>query len=367
MIELTLLQLSVLYGLILSVVMSAIILASLYINPEMWLHDAPPEVQAKHGPMSETAKRQRVWLASSMFVVLIGSVALSIVQLIGIAGTQLTFLKLFVHLFVMLMFFNVVDLLVIDWLIVERIRPGRLASSRLGALMTERYDWFHFQGFLKGTAGITIVSLVLAAVIVGLRSLESETIFRLITLFVLVMGISIAAIFRRRAEQQGGKMHSQEGQKLVLGLRLLGLLLLLPLFGYLVNPAWVAWARFDVPETIRWLAAGVALTMLPLIYWLYISIGNNISPTQATRQDHQLVTHGPYRWIRHPLYTFGSLFFLALTFLTALWWLAVALLPPLAILFWRTGIEEQRLIETFGDEYRAYMRRTGRFWPRLSH
>ncbi len=88
MIELTLLQLSLFYGLILSVVMSALIFGSLYINPEMWLQDAPSEIQAKHGPMSETAKRQRAWLATLMFTILIGLVVLSLLQLIERAGAR---------------------------------------------------------------------------------------------------------------------------------------------------------------------------------------------------------------------------------------------------------------------------------------
>ncbi|MFN8444093.1 MAG: isoprenylcysteine carboxylmethyltransferase family protein [Caldilineaceae bacterium] len=366
MTEFTLLQFSLLSGLVLSVVLSTIILASLYINPEMWLHDAPAEVQAKHGPMSERAKRQRIWLASSIFVALIGLVAFSIVQFVALAGAQLTFLKLFAHLFIMFMLFNVVDLLLIDWLIVEWIRPGFLAGSRLGTLMGERNYWYHFQGFLKGTAGITVVSLLLAAVVIGLYHLDSETIFRLITFLVLVTAVSISVYFRHRAEREGGKLRSGEGQRLVIVLRLLGLLVLLPLFGYLINPTWVAWARFSLPETIRWMAVGVALVMLPAIYWLFRSIGNNISPTQQTRQNHQLVTHGPYRWIRHPLYTFGSILIVALTLVTGLWWIGITMLPLFAVLLWRTQFEEQRLIETFGDEYRAYMRRTGRFWPRLS-
>lgn len=193
--------------------------------------------------------------------------------------------------------------------------------------------------------------------------MESESIFRLITLFVLAAAASIGVTFRRRAEREGGVMRTNEGAKLVIILRLLGLLVLAPLICYLIHPAWVEWARFSPPEAIRWLAAIAALALLPLFYWIFVSIGNNISPTQATRRNHQLVTHGPYRWVRHPLYASGVLLIGALTLLSGLWWLAVAMLPPLAILLWRTPIEEARLVETFGDSYRAYMRSTGRFWP----
>jgi protein-S-isoprenylcysteine O-methyltransferase Ste14 len=106
--------------------------------------------------------------------------------------------------------------------------------------------------------------------------------------------------------------------------------------------------------------------MMPaFIYWLFSTIGNNISPVQTTRSDHQLITSGPYRWIRHPLYTFGSILFIALTVLTGLWWLAVGMGIALPLLAWRTPREEAHLLAKFGDEYRAYMDRTGRYLPRF--
>lgn len=194
--------------------------------------------------------------------------------------------------------------------------------------------------------------------------MNTETVFRLITLVVLVSAVSIGSYFRRKADHEGGRMKTREGQGLVTVLRLLGLVVILPLCGYLINPAWVAWARFALPEWIRWLAALVAIALLPLLYWVFASIGNNISPTQTTRQNHHLVTHGPYRFVRHPLYTFGFLLAVALLLVTSLWWLA-SMLIPLGILLWRTSTEEARLIETFGDEYRAYIQRTGQFFPRL--
>ncbi|MEW5989193.1 MAG: isoprenylcysteine carboxylmethyltransferase family protein [Chloroflexota bacterium] len=195
--------------------------------------------------------------------------------------------------------------------------------------------------------------------------MSNEIVFRLFTVLLLTAALSMSASFRHRAEKQGGQMTSAEGQGLVVVLRLLGLVVMLPLLGYLANPQWVAWARLPLPTWARWLAAGVGLALLPVFYWILSTIGTNISPTQATRQDHQLITHGPYRCVRHPLYTAGILFVVALAVLTALWWVGVAFALPLVILVFRTRREEALLIEHFGDAYRAYMKRTGRFLPRL--
>lgn len=195
--------------------------------------------------------------------------------------------------------------------------------------------------------------------------MTSEMIFRLLTIALFVTILSISIYFRHCAERQGGQLNKREGQRLLLPLRLLGLAGLLPLIGYMVNPDWVSWARFDLPVWVRWVAALVASGTIPAIYAVFATIGNNISPTEATRVGHQLITSGPYRWIRHPLYTFGALFFLALSVLTTLWWPVLFLLPGLAALIWRARFEEANLIARFGDEYCAYMQRTGRFLPKL--
>jgi protein-S-isoprenylcysteine O-methyltransferase Ste14 len=199
----------------------------------------------------------------------------------------------------------------------------------------------------------------------NIKIMDTETLFRFITFLSLALAVGISVYFRHRAEREGGQLDRSEGQGLLVIMRLVGLIAILPLVGYLLNPAWVAWARVPLPEWLRWLGAVVALIMPAFIYWLFVTIGNNISPVHTTRSDHQLITGGPYRWIRHPLYTFGSIFFIALTVLTGLWWLAVGMGFALALLAWRTPREEAHLLAKFGDEYRAYMDRTGRYLPRL--
>lgn len=194
--------------------------------------------------------------------------------------------------------------------------------------------------------------------------MTDEVFYCLLTFGLVAAVFSTSAYFRARAERQAGPLKTGEGRGLVVVLRLLGLVVVLPLLGYMVYPPWVAWARFALPDWVRWLAALIAIATVPLAYWTLTSLGSNISPTQATRQGHTLVTHGPYRWVRHPLYTTGLVFFVALNLLTGLWWLGAGMVLPIVILL-RTRVEEARLIEAFGDEYRAYMQSTGRFLPRL--
>ena len=196
--------------------------------------------------------------------------------------------------------------------------------------------------------------------------MDSETIFRVMTGILFFTTLLVGGYFRRKAEREGGAMRSNEGSRLVIVLRILGMIIILPLFGYLFAPEWVAWAQMPLPVWLRGAGAVTAALMIPLIAWMFLSIGSNITATQTTRQNHKLVTSGPYRWIRHPLYTFGFIFVCGITCLSALWWLGVGMIPPFIILMLRTSIEEQRLIEAFGDEYRNYMKRTGRFFPKIA-
>jgi len=195
--------------------------------------------------------------------------------------------------------------------------------------------------------------------------MNAELYFRLLTMVLIVSIFGTSIYFRHRAERQGGALNRSQGQRFLVVLRLLGLAALLPLFGYLINPEWIRWARLDLPVAVRVVTGLVGVALIPALYAVFSTIGNNISPTEATRVNHQLRTSGPYRWIRHPLYTLGALFMLALAGVTGLWWLGALLVPALLLLIWRTRYEEANLIAQFGDEYRAYMQRTGRFLPKL--
>ena len=76
-----------------------------------------------------------------------------------------------------------------------------------------------------------------------------------------------------------------------------------------------------------------------------------------------LVTHGPYRWVRHPFYVTAALLMASVTLLTANWLIGISSVAVLALLAIRTPKEEQMLIKRFGQQYRDYMAKTGRFVP----
>jgi protein-S-isoprenylcysteine O-methyltransferase Ste14 len=195
----------------------------------------------------------------------------------------------------------------------------------------------------------------------------NENVFRILAAMILLTGMGISSYFRLKADRESGEKISRkvDGAPLMTVIRLGGLVLWLSPFIYLINPAWMAWSKIGLPEWVRWLGVVLGIVCALGIYWLFSSIGSGITATSATRQRHTLVTNGPYRWVRHPLYTFASSLFIAFGMMADNWFIALLGILAFTIMAIRTPREEANLIEKFGDDYRAYMKRTGRFLPRF--
>ena len=196
----------------------------------------------------------------------------------------------------------------------------------------------------------------------------NDTIFRILAVAIFLVGVTISVYYRRKADREGGEKISlkEEGALITVSLRLLGLLLWAAVFAYMINPAWIGWARVDLPEWARWLGVAMGAAGDALAYWVFTSLGNNVSPTVVTRKNHTLVTKGPYRWVRHPLYLMGLIGYLGFALLAENSFIAVITVAAFIVLNIRLPKEEARLIERFGEDYRAYMRRTGKFLPKVN-
>lgn len=138
------------------------------------------------------------------------------------------------------------------------------------------------------------------------------------------------------------------------------------LLAYIFAPWLVDWATTPLPIWMRWFGVLLGLGGILGVAWVNHALGVNFSTTLRVRSDHTLVTNGPYRWIRHPMYTVFVVLMLALFLISANWLLGgVGMLTLAIVMVIRTPREEQMLQEKFGDTYTAYMQRTGRFLPKL--
>ncbi len=137
------------------------------------------------------------------------------------------------------------------------------------------------------------------------------------------------------------------------------------LLAFLINPNWMAWASFHLPNWGRWTGAGIGVAAGGLLIWTFCSLGRNLTDTVVTRRNATLVTHGPYRWVRHPFYLAFAMAMIANTLITANMFLGITGTAAFLAIVARTSIEESKLIDRFGDDYVSYMRCTGRFLPRI--
>jgi protein-S-isoprenylcysteine O-methyltransferase Ste14 len=196
--------------------------------------------------------------------------------------------------------------------------------------------------------------------------MNGEQPFRLILLagFAILLPIGI---YHRLKSRTGEKLdRRQEGLFILVALRLAGITGMVGVLAYLINPAWMAWAALPLPGWLRWTGVGFGMLAEVLFVWTLRSLGKNLTDTVVTRQHHTLVTTGPYRWIRHPFYTSAALMIPASFLLAANWFFLAIGVAVLLLLAIRTRKEEENLIARFGDEYRSYMQRTGRFVPMLT-
>jgi len=195
--------------------------------------------------------------------------------------------------------------------------------------------------------------------------LSGESSFRLV--FGLFWFLNLALRIYFQAKARGAKKSvSRHERRAKLGFRLLAVSYVLMLV-YCLSP-WFDFAHFSLPGWMRWLFGGTTLMLyLVLFAWAHIALGRHWSGLLEIHQDHVLVTHGPYRYIRHPMYCAFFLMGIGSLLLSANWFISgLYLLAATSLYFDRLAPEEEMMIERFGDSYRDYMKRTGRLVPRFN-
>ena len=193
----------------------------------------------------------------------------------------------------------------------------------------------------------------------------TDDLARTIILVGFVFVAPVGIYYRLRSRTDESLDRRQEGWLILLSLRLLALAFMAGLMIFLVKPSAMAWASFNLPDWLRWSGVGLAAAASGLIIWTFRTLGHNLTDTVVTRCDATLVIDGPYRWVRHPFYLAFAIAVIANTLVTANALLAITGTAAFLVIVGRTSIEEQKLVERFGPDYLDYMRRTGRFLPRI--
>ena len=134
--------------------------------------------------------------------------------------------------------------------------------------------------------------------------MSDESVFRSIVIIHIALTLPIGLYHRIRSQTTGEALaRREEGIFIMIGLaamRVSGLDRLSRLF----DQSGLDVLVFGRPaHWLRWIGAFLGLFAVPpLLFWTFRSLGKNLTDTVVTRREHTLVTHGPYRWVRHPFY-----------------------------------------------------------------
>ena len=132
---------------------------------------------------------------------------------------------------------------------------------------------------------------------------------------------------------------------------------------YLLAPTWWTWTHIPVGEWISWFGIVIAIPPIFYLVWVHRHLDTQWSIALELNKDHKLITSGPYRRIRHPMYLGIFIYTLGLMLISS---------DLLVMIFFGFSIwvnnrripeEEQMMIEEFGDDYLEYMKHSGKLLP----
>jgi protein-S-isoprenylcysteine O-methyltransferase Ste14 len=182
-------------------------------------------------------------------------------------------------------------------------------------------------------------------------------------LAILVEIVIRAPLNKRRKQEKMSERRVTTQEKTLLALLFLGMFLVPIIYG---ATDWLEFADYDLTSWAGWIGV-ILITSAIFVFWrAHADLGINWSPTLEIREQHQLITHGIYGVIRHPMYASQWLWVIAQPLLLQNWiagWLN--LIVFVFFYFLRVKAEEQLMIEQFGEEYRAYMQRVGAVFPKF--
>ena len=192
----------------------------------------------------------------------------------------------------------------------------------------------------------------------------TEYLFPVLYLVGFAVGAAIRACYAKKFKQDRSAIYRREGLMVLVVASLWGITILLPFF-YLFTD-WLDFVDYRLPDWAGWGGAAIFGVALWLLWRSHADLGRNWSVAAEVREKQNLVTSGVFKYMRHPMYSAHLLWGIAQALLVHNWIAGVASLAvflPLYLL--RVPSEEKVMLNEFGDEYREYMKRSGRVFPRF--
>lgn len=168
----------------------------------------------------------------------------------------------------------------------------------------------------------------------------------------------LALAWRRRSARSGASQADRAS------LRVVWIAVVVAMVAAIWTADHVTFGRYVPPPWLIGVAAVVFAGGIALRWWAILTLGRWFTVDVAIHAEQRVVTHGPYRYVRHPSYTGSLVAFLGVALLMhSVPAILVALAPIAGAMAWRIHVEEGALRAAFGDAYRDYAARTRRLVP----
>lgn len=128
---------------------------------------------------------------------------------------------------------------------------------------------------------------------------------------------------------------------------------------------WFNWS-IETPSWFRWFGIFLMTISFPLSVQVFLTLGENFSPKLEVFENHQIVSHGPYKFVRHPMYAVFILCAIGSSMASANLFVTISSIGASTALILRIRHEEAMLLKRFGQSYGDYQKRTGAILPKLT-
>ncbi len=199
--------------------------------------------------------------------------------------------------------------------------------------------------------------------------MADDIFYRLLFIGLYALFFSVRGYYRfvKPRQEEPEEEESNVQRKLGLG----GILIIIGILGsfasyflYLIGFSLMDLFQYDLyPVALRWVGVALVVIIVPLLAWIHRTLDRQYSAQLEIKSEHKLITEGPYARVRHPMYTVLSFFSLGEALVTANTLIIVFAVLLFVAFPLVAKQEEQMLIDTFGEEYLEYMKRTRRFFP----
>ncbi|MBZ0292823.1 MAG: hypothetical protein K8L99_09710 [Anaerolineae bacterium] len=153
-------------GLLLSLALSVVIVVSLYVNPRVWIQDFPEAVRRIAPPLSPVEKRQRAFFGVLFIGTIVGGIIVIALNLRAQLGGSVSFLTLYVYLWLVANIFNLFDAIVLDYLWLGLAQPKFAMPPEMRGMESTLLDKrMNIINYLKGIVFCTILPLPFAFIL----------------------------------------------------------------------------------------------------------------------------------------------------------------------------------------------------------